>query len=299
MRSEREMLDLILNVAKSDERIRAAGMNGSRTNPNAPKDVFQDYDIVYVVTDVGSFIQDPDWVNVFGDRIVMQKPEEMKLVPPAMDGFYPYLMLFTDGNRIDLTLCPIDKKDDWNGGDRLAVVLLDKDQSLPQLAEPTDQGYWVQQPTAKLFADCCNEFWWVSPYVAKGLWRQEILYALDHLNIIREMLVKMLEWQAGVLTGFSVSTGKNGKYLKGYIPESSWEQLLATYPKGQYEDAWNALFTMTDLFRSTAQEVAAKFGFAYPHEDDRRVTAYLERVRTLEPGAAEIFPPGREPGKEA
>jgi len=299
MRSEREMLDLILNVAKSDERIRAVGMNGSRTNPNAPKDVFQDYDIVYVVTDVGSFIQDPDWVNVFGDRIVMQKPEEMKLVPPAMDGFYPYLMLFTDGNRIDLTLCPIDKKDDWNGGDRLAVVLLDKDQSLPQLAEPTDQEYWVQQPTAKLFADCCNEFWWVSPYVAKGLWRQEILYALDHLNIIREMLVKMLEWQAGVLTGFSVSTGKNGKYLKGYIPESSWEQLLATYPKGQYEDAWNTLFTMTDLFRSTAQEVAAKFGFAYPNQDDRRVMAYLERVRTLESGAAEIFPPGREPGNEA
>lgn len=299
MRSEREMLDLILNVAKSDERIRAVGMNASRTNPNAPKDVFQDYDIVYLVTDVGSFIQDPDWVNVFGDRIVMQKPEEMKLVPPAMDGFYPYLMLFTDGNRIDLTLCPIDKKDDWNGGDRLAVVLLDKDQSLPQLAEPTDQGYWVQQPTAKLFADCCNEFWWVSPYVAKGLWRQEILYALDHLNIIREMLVKMLEWQAGVLTGFSVSTGKNGKYLKGYIPESSWEQLLATYSKGQYEDAWNALFTMTDLFRSTAQEVAAKFGFAYPNQDDRRVMAYLKRVRTLESGAAEIFPPGREPGNEA
>lgn len=299
MRSEREMLDLILNVAKSDERIRAVGMNGSRTNPNAPKDVFQDYDIVYVVTDVGSFIQDPDWVNVFGDRIVMQKPEEMKLVPPSLDGYYPYLMLFTDGNRIDLTLCPIEKKDHWNGGDRLAVVLLDKDQSLPQLAEPTDQEYWVQQPTAKLFADCCNEFWWVSPYAAKGLWRQEILYALDHLNVIREMLVKMLEWQAGILTGFSVSTGKNGKYLKGFIPESSWEQLLATYPRGQYEEAWSALFTMTDLFRITAQEVASKFGFAYPDEDDRRVTAYLERVRTLEPGAAEIFPSGHEPGKEA
>ena len=49
MRSEKEMIDLILDTARKDERIRAVYMNGSRTNPNAPKDLFQDYDIVYVV----------------------------------------------------------------------------------------------------------------------------------------------------------------------------------------------------------------------------------------------------------
>ena len=51
MRSEQEMFDLILNTAREDKRIRAVYMNGSRTNPNAPKDIFQDYDIVYVVRD--------------------------------------------------------------------------------------------------------------------------------------------------------------------------------------------------------------------------------------------------------
>lgn len=40
MRSEQEMFDLILNTARDDERIRAVYMNGSRTNPNAPKDIF-------------------------------------------------------------------------------------------------------------------------------------------------------------------------------------------------------------------------------------------------------------------
>ena len=48
MRTETEMMELILSVAKEDERIRAVYMNGSRTNPNAPKDLFQDYDIVSV-----------------------------------------------------------------------------------------------------------------------------------------------------------------------------------------------------------------------------------------------------------
>jgi hypothetical protein len=38
MRNEQEMLDLILNVAKADDRIRAVYMNGSRTNPNVKKD---------------------------------------------------------------------------------------------------------------------------------------------------------------------------------------------------------------------------------------------------------------------
>lgn len=41
MRTEKEMQELILNIAKQDERIRAVYMNGSRTNPNVPKDIFR------------------------------------------------------------------------------------------------------------------------------------------------------------------------------------------------------------------------------------------------------------------
>ena len=50
MRSEQEMYDLILGIAKTDERIRAVYMNGSRANPNVNKDRYQDYDIVSVTT---------------------------------------------------------------------------------------------------------------------------------------------------------------------------------------------------------------------------------------------------------
>jgi len=56
MRSEKEMFDLILGVAKNDERARSVYMNGSRTNPNVPKDIYQDYDIVYGVTETKSFL---------------------------------------------------------------------------------------------------------------------------------------------------------------------------------------------------------------------------------------------------
>ena len=55
MRSEQEMYELIINTAQNDDRIRAVIMNGSRANRNAARDIFQDFDIVYIVTDVSSF----------------------------------------------------------------------------------------------------------------------------------------------------------------------------------------------------------------------------------------------------
>ena len=77
MRTEREMTALILGVAERDSRVRAVFMNGSRANPNAPRDIFQDYDIVYVVEETASFRAQPGWVDVFGERLVMQTPDEM------------------------------------------------------------------------------------------------------------------------------------------------------------------------------------------------------------------------------
>ena len=41
MRTEKEMMELIQRTAEEDARIRAVYMNGSRTNPNAQKDIFR------------------------------------------------------------------------------------------------------------------------------------------------------------------------------------------------------------------------------------------------------------------
>ncbi|GAH16772.1 unnamed protein product, partial [marine sediment metagenome] len=54
-RTEKEIIDLIIAFAQNDDRIRAVLMNGSRVNPNITKDIFQDYDIVNLVTDVEPF----------------------------------------------------------------------------------------------------------------------------------------------------------------------------------------------------------------------------------------------------
>jgi aminoglycoside 6-adenylyltransferase len=290
MRTTKEMMELVLTYAENDDRIRAVALNGSRTNPNVPKDMFQDFDIVYLVNDMAPFIDDPNWVDVFGERIIMQTPEDMSMFPPELGGRFSYLMLFTDGNRIDLVLVPIEEKDKYCKEDKLTIILLDKDHCLPEVSPPTDEDYWVSRPSFEFFADCCNEFWWVSTYVAKGLWGREILYAQEHLNnILRPMLIKMLEWKVGIETDYSVSVGKCGKYLESYLSEKDWQELLSTYPGGSYKDVWRALFAMVNLFRRTAIFVADHLHYEYPHEEDKRVTEYLKQVERLPRDATKIF----------
>ena len=75
-------------------------------------------------------------------------------------------MQFADGNRIDLTVSSIDRWEVYCYGDRLSVVLLDKDNALPKLPEPNETHY-VTKPTERMFFDCRTEFWWVAPYVSR------------------------------------------------------------------------------------------------------------------------------------
>lgn len=280
------MYTLILETARADERIRAVILNGSRANPNTPRDLFQDFDIVYLVTDVAPFVENLQWLERFGDRMILQTPDTMGDAPPRAS--FAYMMQFMDRNRIDLTLYPIAKLDKLER-DSLSVLLLDKDNVIPPFPPPNESAYLPKPPTAKEYADCCNEFWWVSAYVAKGLWRQEITYAKYMLDeIMRAELMKMLTWQIGIQTNSSKNPGKYGKYFQNYLAASEWEMLLQTYADANYSNTWRALFAMCELFRQTARAVAAQFGFEYPQRDDERVTAYLERVARLPREAKEM-----------
>lgn len=212
MRTEREMTALILGVAERDSRVRAVFMNGSRANPNAPRDIFQDYDIVYVVEETASFRAQPGWVDVFGERLVMQTPDEMDHAagqPTDLARCYGYLMQFADGNRIDLRLMTLPRALEECQSDSQTIVLLDKDGILPPLPLPSDTAYHIRRPDQTAFAGCCNEFWWTLPYVAKGLWRGRVTYALDTLNAcVRPQLLHMLSWAGRTRTALPSAQAK-------------------------------------------------------------------------------------------
>ena len=180
MRTDHEILDLILQMAKKLQ-VDAEALSGSRTDTKAPKDEFQDYDVVYIVDDLDNLTNDLSWLDQFGKRIIEQ---EVTLGHRRL-----YLLLFEDGNRIDLTLCPKDHMQEWVDSEAGFTVLEDK-KGIFETYSPSPERFWIHPASETDFEKSCNEFWWVSAYVVKGICRKQIIYATDHLNAIRSRYKK-------------------------------------------------------------------------------------------------------------
>jgi len=273
-----------------DDRVLAVLMGGSRTNPNVPKDIFQDYDITYVVKETKSYIEDKGWIDQFGERLYMQYPEDNSYYPSDVTNCYGWLMQFTDGNRLDLGVCTLSKVLNDIKEDRLCKILLDKDNCLPKLPEATDMDYWVKKPTEKQFLDTCNEFWWCLNNVAKGLRREEIPYVMDMLNNpVRPQLIRILGWKIGFNTDYSVSIGKSGKYMYRWLEQDQWNKFLQTYSSGAVKEIWKSVFIMCDLLDSVAREVAYNNGFQYNQTEANNSLQFLIDVHRLPRDAKEIY----------
>ena len=256
MRTEPEILDLIFQTAKTLQ-VEAVAMSGSRTNSQAPQDEFQDYDLVYVVDDIDNLTSDLSWLDLFGKRIIEQEV-----------GFGHrrlFLMLFEDGNRIDLTLCPKDYIQEWVDSEAGFTVLEDPEH-LFEPYSPNIERYWTNSATEKDFEKVCNEFWWVSAYVVKGICRNQLIYATDHLyGICQQEFLKILAWQVASDRG-RVDVGKNYKYLFNYLPAEKEKEFSNLLDFSSIEKLTQSLFATMELFHQESQFLANKMGFDYDME---------------------------------
>ena len=180
MRTDQEMLGLILQIAKKLQ-VDAVALSGSRTNQKIQTDEFQDYDVVYIVDDLDYLSSDFSWLDQFGERIIEQ---EVTLGHRRL-----FLMLFEDGNRIDLTLCPKAHIQEWVDSEADFTVLVD-DKGLFESYSSSPERFWIHPASETDFKKACNEFWWVSAYVVKGICRNQVIYATDHLKTIRSRYKK-------------------------------------------------------------------------------------------------------------
>lgn len=273
------MLNLILKIANADENICAVIMNGSRASPGALKDDFQDFDIVYIVKKVEVLVEHREWLKAFGEILIMQTPDQMDGLWPKSKDKFAFLMQFKDGNRIDLTLIEYARYSQQSR-DSQSILLLDKDLQLGEFPQPNDSDYLPNAPSEKEFINCCNEFFWVSIYVAKGIARKQLIYTKTMAeNIVKEQLIMLLTWHAAINTHFKKSMGAYGKYLNLYLEPKIWNQFSETYVDADYKNIWLGLFKMCELFDEIAKKVANYF--AYPYEQDR-YHAVIEYLKTIQ-----------------
>lgn len=266
MRAETEMFDVILQTAKVLQ-VDAVAMSGSRTNQNAPKDELQDYDVVYVVDDFDNLTGDLSWLDYFGKRIIEQEV--------VLDHRRLYLMLFEDGNRIDLTLCPKEHIHEWVDSEAGFTVLEDSE-NLFEAYFPNLERYWIHPATETDFEKACNEFWWVSAYVVKGICRNQLIYAIDHLyGICQQELLKVLAWQVASDRG-AVDIGKNYKNLFNYLPTEKEKEFSDLLDFSSIDKITQSLFATMELFHQEAQSLSQKMGYDYDREVAEKMIQYAE-----------------------
>ena len=265
-RSQEQMLRLIFQTAKSLQ-VDAVALSGSRTNQKIQTDEFQDYDVVYIVDNLEDLISDLSWLDQFGKRIIEQ---EVTLGHRRI-----YLMLFEDGNRIDLTLCPKDHIQEWVESETAYTVLVDE-KGLFESYSPSPERFWTSPASETDFEKSCNEFWWVSAYVVKGICRKQVIYATDHLyGICQQELLKILAWQVASDNG-TVDIGKNYKYLFNYLPAEKEKEFSNLLDFSSLDKITQSLLATIQLFHQEAQSLAQKMGFKYGKEVAEKMIQYAE-----------------------
>lgn len=266
MRTETEMMDLILQIAESLQ-VEAVALSGSRSDIHSLRDEFQDYDVVYIVENLEDLISDLSWLDQFGMRLIEQHN--------VLGHRRLYLMLFEDGNRIDLTLCPKESIQEWVDSEAVFKVLKD-DKGLFDSYIPSPKRYWTAPPTEEEFAASCNEFWWVSAYVVKAIRRNQLIYAIDHLyGICQQELLKVLSWQVTSERG-SVDIGKNYKYLFKYLSDEQEKEFSALLDLSSLEKNSQSLFATMNFFHREASVLAQKMGFTYDQKEAKKMIAYAK-----------------------
>jgi aminoglycoside 6-adenylyltransferase len=253
--------------------------------PGATVDRFSDYDMVVAVEDIAPYFADRGWLEDFGRVLVLYRDPIHQV--HGLDGF-ACITQYEDGLKIDFTL--------WTAGilERIAAapslpesldvgyaVLLDKDGLARGLPPPTHRAHIPARPTQAEYLTLVEELFHEATYVAKHLRRDDLLpakYCLDHV-MKQGNLRRMLEWRIEVDAGWDLKPGAYGKGLKRRLDPARWAELERTYAGASLEDNWESLFRTIDLFRKVAVEVGRELGYPYPHDLDRRVAAYLERVR--------------------
>jgi len=287
---DKEVIERLIRWAEQQPPVRAVLLTSSRAVPKAPVDVFSDYDVILALLDVQPFYEDRTWLEAFGSVLALYRDP----LEPHYDCLQSgYVTQYENGLKIDFTLWPVEilqqvvadprLPDEFDAGYR---VLLDKDGLTDGLKPPTYRAYIPTPPTETKYQDMVELFFLDATYVAKYLWRDDLM-AAKHLldgSMKQEYLRPMLEWRMEIDQQWSVKPGPYGRGLKKWLRPDLWAGLENTYTGAGLEANWEAMFRTVALFRQVAIEVGDRLGYSYPRDLDRRAVAYLQKVKDLEHG---------------
>lgn len=286
---EGDVLEMIIHWAIARDSIRAVLLTSTRAIPGATVDQLSDYDMILVVQNIHPYVTDSSWLEDFGEVLVVYWDP---IYPDPVYGIdvCANVTQYASGLKIDFTLWPTilfkqivaapTLPAELDAGYRL---LLDKDHQAEGMLTPTGKAFIPLRPALTDYLTWINDFLTDAPYVAKCLWRGDLLparWCLDY-NMKHIYLLKMLEWRVEIDHNWSITVRNLGKGLKKQLPPEIWSALEKTFAGSDIEDNWQALGNTLGLFRQVAIEVGNSLGYEYPHKLHQRVSDYVKQIKGL------------------
>jgi aminoglycoside 6-adenylyltransferase len=284
--TEAEVLARLVAWGEGRDDVRALVLTSSRARPDGPADVLSDYDVILFVADADAFARRDEWQSDYGPRFGWWSDEG------ALRGLATFFrgVVYEDGVKVDWSIWPAELLERVAAEPELPDVLdvgyrvlLDKDGRTAGWPPPTFHAHIPAKPTSAGYEALVAEFWWTTTYVAKALWRGEIVFAKWVLENDAKIgaLRRLLEWRIEIDHDWSLRPGAYGRGLERLLPGDVWSELAATYVGTEVEDNWDALFGVSALVRRIATEVGEALGYRYPQELDDAAAEHVRTVRAL------------------
>ena len=199
MRTDTEMMNLILQIAESLQ-VEAVALSGSWANPRAPKDEFQDYDVVYIVDDLEDLISDLSWLDQYGNRLIEQH------------NVLGHRRLISCSLKMEIALiwpsAPKESIQEWVDSEaNFEVIKTTKAWFEPY--QPNSSAIGPLRLPKKILQPPAMNFGGYRLMSSRPIRRNQLIYATDHLyGICQQELLKVLAWQVTSDKGV-VDIGKN------------------------------------------------------------------------------------------
>ena len=283
MRSEREILEIVIDAARREDSVRAV----IRTDLLPVRKYLYTYNFYFVVNDIEKYEEDV-FRSCFGERILLFRGD--RNYPEMFPGTKAHLMVFRDGVTIvvhamdvNTFLARYNGKNAYENvwiGDTYQKVL-DKDNILPEIERSEEkQTIFAGAPAREEFINVNSEFWWVMKTFAEYTLREELLSSMFYLNnSVRDLLNRMIHWYIYLKAGHPVDMGILDSRMEEVLEADLFRLYKKTYPGADYPQIWEAYDAVTELWRKTGRFVSERCGFDYPDETELNMTEFIHRLR--------------------
>ena len=284
MRTEKEILDIVLDTAREDDAVRAV----IRTNLLPIKEYLYSYQFCFIVADVEKYSDEKVFETCFGKRVLLYRGD--KNYPEMFLNTKAHLMVFEDGITLvinimdkDTFLSRFNRENSYENvwiGDTYQKIL-DKDNILPEIERLEEtQTIFTDTPTKEIFDNACNEFWWVMKTFAEYTLRKELPSAMFYLNVaVRDLLNKMLRWHIYLESGKPVDMGVLDSKLEELLEDELFALYKKTYPSADYDQIWSAFNAVANLWNKAGNMVADSCGFPYPEKTEIEMMEFIARLK--------------------